>query len=795
MFDELVSLERIRHFLPAQSSLKDFIHHNTLHAFQDEKFHQACHRASQIFGYSTYLSLEEFRESFKAGKIKENTLHRIIQDYCSKEGVLYNYQTLRYKLLAKKYSSPIQSRIGILRSKWKEHYNFNPNKVIHPTFFRILAAFLDQGIALDIFPFKEHSFLDAIRKIESESFVSLFEGQLAKDWLFDENLSIKSLLKIIVGREDYFEQYLFDQQFSHAGWSGFVSVLENNPATLLHHRSISLNEIIIFELLLELDALDQKFNGQIPKLGYSFDEELPQIFDKPDNYEIFLVLSLWQEALEWSYFDLILDGIQKSVHLPNSRIPQFQALLCIDDRSYSLRRNLEDINPEIETFGTPGFFGIEFYFKPFGSKYFTKSCPAPVQPAFLIKELDGKQRKVKDIHFGKHSHSLVSGWIFGFLSIFKLIGAIFKPKLTQFTVHSATYFDSTSILSIESQGQSEDGLKIGFTPEEMAIRVEQVLKSIGLTNSFSNLVYVIGHGGTSVNNTYYAGYDCGACSGRPGSVNAQVFSYMANHVVVRDLLKSRGLEIPDSTIFVGGLHDTTRDEIIFFTSPLKKDYLNLHEKNQSDFKKALFLNSKERALKFENVNSNLSELQVFESIKERSVSLFEPRPEWNHTLNALCIVGRKSLFKDIYLDKRPFLNSYDYSKDPEGVYLKSILGAAIPVCGGINLEYYFSRVDQQKLGSGTKLPHNVVGLFGVTNGVEDDLRPGLPSQMVEIHDPLRILFVIEHYPDVVQNVILSHSVISEWVNNEWVLMVVKNPDTGQIFRFNSGQFNIYHPII
>ena len=62
--------------------------------------------------------------------------------------------------------------------------------------------------------------------------------------------------------------------------------------------------------------------------------------------------------------------------------------------------------------------------------------------------------------------------------------------------------------------------------------------------------------------------------------------------------------------------------------------------------------------------------------------------------------------------------------------LAGILAAVIPVCGGINLEYYFSRVDNTVYGCGTKLPHNVCGMLGVMNGIDDDLRTGLPSQMM-----------------------------------------------------------------
>ena len=51
-------LVHIRHYLPSQAPLKDFIHHNTLHGFQALPFHEAMKRANQVFGYKTYLSLE-----------------------------------------------------------------------------------------------------------------------------------------------------------------------------------------------------------------------------------------------------------------------------------------------------------------------------------------------------------------------------------------------------------------------------------------------------------------------------------------------------------------------------------------------------------------------------------------------------------------------------------------------------------------------------------------------------------------------------------------------------------------
>ncbi len=173
--------------------------------------------------------------------------------------------------------------------------------------------------------------------------------------------------------------------------------------------------------------------------------------------------------------------------------------------------------------------------------------------------------------------------------------------------------------------------------------------------------------------------------------------------------------------------------------------------------------------------------------------MFEPRPELNHATNALCIIGRRAITKNLFLDRRAFLNSYDYRIDPDGKSLLNILRPAAPVCGGINLEYFFSRVDNQKLGAGTKLPHNVMGLFGVANGIDGDLRPGLPSQMIEVHDPVRLLVVVEHFPHVVLQTIQRSAETYEWFGNEWLHLVAVDPETRMIYIFRDGHFSPYDP--
>jgi len=137
------------------------------------------------------------------------------------------------------------------------------------------------------------------------------------------------------------------------------------------------------------------------------------------------------------------------------------------------------------------------------------------------------------------------------------------------------------------------------------------------------------------------------------------------------------------------------------------------------------------------------------------------------------------------MDRRAFLHSYDPQTDAQGEIMARILSAVIPVCGGINLEYLFSRIDNSVYGAGTKLPHNVIGLLGVANGVEGDLRTGLPHQMIEVHQPARLLIVVEQTCDIIDKTIAKLADhLKEWLDNEWVRLVSCHPDSHQLFLYS-----------
>ena len=125
--------------------------------------------------------------------------------------------------------------------------------------------------------------------------------------------------------------------------------------------------------------------------------------------------------------------------------------------------------------------------------------------------------------------------------------------------------------------------------------------------------------------------------------------------------------------------------------------------------------------------------------------------------------------------------------------LAGLLRAVIPVCGGINLEYYFSFLDPTGYGCGTKLPHNITSLLGVMDGAASDLRPGLPWQMVEIHEPVRILFVVETTPEILSAILDREEALGLLVRNGWVQIATLDPDGPAIRRYRDGRFEPYEP--
>jgi uncharacterized protein len=792
VFDETQALSHVSHYLPAQAPLNDFIHHNTLHAFQDLPFDSAVNQAHVIFGHQVYASIDFYRKRYEEGGIVPSALEQAIAQLHGE----HEMEQWLFSCLHERLASPHAPRIGQLRALWKSVHHIDLDARVHPLLFRNLGTYLDQGIATAPHPYRHLPFRQAMSQLNVLSHVPIFRSKRVNRLLRNPSTQLKELLEILVGDDKWFEQYLFDLCFAHAGWSGMVAAIEAKPESLIDRRQMTLHDAVFVELLMEIDALDQLF-GTIWAPLAAHPIHVTNLFDAVTISKTQKVQQIWQCALEWNFYNPLLTAVQGTSLIQAQPISRAQVILCIDDRECSFRRYLESGDQPFTTFGTPGFFGAAFYFKPFHGVHTTKLCPAPLYPKYLIKETNSRHIHQKEHSFSSTAFHPMAGWLMspllGLVSLYHLIRQLIAPSVTSKATFAQHHSHPSSKLHIayDPTDPEEDGLQLGFRTEEMVEIVCQVLRSIGLTKHFDEIVYVMGHGSSSTNNPHYAAYDCGACSGRAGSVNARVFAHMANDVQVRKALFERGIEIPDSTRFIGCLHDTSRDEVLYYD--LDDDVPASHHDCDIHIQEALQNNAKERARRFESVQLKQSPAALHRAMKRRSVSLFEPRPELNHATNAACIVGRRSLSQSVFMDRRSFLNSYDHSLDPNGDLLYGILRAVAPVCGGINLEYYFSRMDNRKLGAGSKLPHNVVGLIGVSNGIEGDLRPGLPSQMTELHDPLRLLVIVEQLPELILQVIQRDVATYNWFQNQWIHLVSISPNDHSIMYFN-GQTFLPHTI-
>jgi uncharacterized protein YbcC (UPF0753/DUF2309 family) len=594
-----------------------------------------------------------------------------------------------------------------------------------------------------------------------------------------------------------------------------VRIIEETPKSLLLFRHISLKELLAVELLCELAIITQKKGDNFPVIS-----ELPNLASIPMlNGDVLqpnvpLRLRVWHDAMEWALHSELLIALKTQPsptlgeQIAISSPPEVQAFFCIDDRECSLRRYLEEYNPHIETFGAAGFFGIDFYYQGLDDAYPVAQCPVVITPKHLVKAVPVTKAvpakgEVID-QFGKMhftAHSMFRGWIYtqtlGLGYAIKMAWNVFRPTSKLPGIKTLSEVDAHSHLHLlrETDEPNADGHLLGFSLVEMADRIGGLLRNIGLTQNFAPLVVVVAHGSSSVNNPHFAAYDCGACSGKPGAPNARAFAWMANHVGVRAILKERGIEIPEKTIFVPALHNTSRDEITYFDRELNN---YSPAPGLAQFKQAMQLalqrNASERTRWFELGPQTGGREEAHEHVKSRASSIFEPRPEYNHSNNLYCIVGRRALTRGLFMDRRAFLHSYNPGTDHTGELLGRILSAIFPVCGGINLEYLFCRIDNSVYGAGTKLPHNVIGLLGVANGVEGDLRTGLPQQMIEVHEPARLLIIIDQSRAVIDKTLAKLGELNSWSDNEWVRLAAWEPGTRDLYLFSKqGWQNIEFP--
>ncbi len=561
--------------------------------------------------------------------------------------------------------------------------------------------------------------------------------------------------------------------------------------------------------------------GWIPEdlihLGH---EDWTRVLNEIDDFSGLNRRRVFHLAFERRYRHRALDAISVRASLPvHPRVaPRFQTISCMDDREESFRRWLEELCPSIETFAMPGFFGVAMRYRGVADAHFAALCPIVVTPKHAVVERVAESfeetHRRRTLHrkaLGAASRQVQVGsrtttggvlltTLFGPLASAPLVARVLAPRLAARIRKRAARFvappSATRLCLDHTHSRPEPAAGApGYTTADAANVAESALRTIGLTSQFARLVLFLGHGSTSTNNPHKAAYDCGACGGSAGGPNGRAIAQMLNSPEVRSLLRQRGITIPDDTRFVGGWHNTCDESVELY------DLDEVPESHADDLREIVRLLDEvgdrcahERCRRFSSAPLDLTFGEARRHVEARSEDLAQTRPELGHATNALFIIGRRDRTRGLFCDRRAFFISYDPLQDSsDSATLARILRPAAPVSMGINLEYFFSRIDPQGWGCGTKLPHNVTSLVGVMDGAASDLRMGLPWQTVEIHEPMRLLVVIETTPDRMAALIADNPEFSRCFGNGWLQLALLDPDSPSLWTYEDGTFRDYHP--
>jgi len=510
---------------------------------------------------------------------------------------------------------------------------------------------------------------------------------------------------------------------------------------------------------------------------------------------------LWQAAVERAYQAPLCLALRQAVQpQPDAVEPAVQAVFCIDVRSEVYRRALEACSPDVQTLGFAGFFAMFIEYRPLGSEMVRPQLPGLLAPRLCVTDTCDSpslgaqlsERRRKTLLWRQQWQAFRSGAGSTF-SFVESCGLLYARKLVKNSLGGdvdparveQTGLPGGRLSTLRPRLEASDDADL----EARCTMAATALSAIGLTTGYARVILLAGHGSQSANNPHAAGLDCGACGGQTGEVNARVLALLLNDSAVRKGLRARGLMVPETTVFIAGLHNTTTDDLILFDTDL------LPASHQGDIAALQgWLREAGQRARAERADSLGLAMSVndpgalHQAVKARTSDWAQVRPEWGLAGCASFIAAPRSRSKHVNLAGRSFLHEYQWQRDPGFKVLELIMTAPMVVANWINLQYYASTVDNRRFGSGNKILHNVVGgNVGVFEGNGGDLRIGLPMQSLHDgrrwrHSPLRLSVFIQAPQDPIDDIIAKHVIVRHLLENEWLHLFRLGDESG-IWRY------------
>jgi uncharacterized protein YbcC (UPF0753/DUF2309 family) len=499
-----------------------------------------------------------------------------------------------------------------------------------------------------------------------------------------------------------------------------------------------------------------------------------------------LVDEVWQLALEVGHQRDLAQRLACAPGCSATLAPEAQAVFCIDVRSEPLRRALEAVAPGVQTLGFAGFFGLPAAYTPLGTPARRPQLPGLLAPAVEVRDsiipagpsalATADAAQARQQHFGQaRQWGAATRWPGAAFSFVESLGIGYLGALGGWLRPgtAARKRDDLDGLPARYRPVCRPEL-VGLDTEAKAALAQRVLAAMGLTHRLAPVVLLVGHGSQSANNAQAAALDCGACCGQTGEVNARSLARLLNEAAVRQALQAQGVAIPPTTVFIAALHNTTTDEIEpFDLDLLPPTHLAAWGRLQLALRHAGDQTRRERAPALA-LDPRLPHDTLLHTLRQRANDGAQTRPEWGLAGNAAFVIAPRHRTQGVVLQGRSFLHDYDHARDTDGSVLELLMTAPMLVTHWINWQYHASTCEPDRLGSGSKLLHNVVGgHIGVFEGNGGDLRIGLARQSLHdgdrwVHEPLRLTVVIDAPQAAIDRIIAKHAAVRQLIDHGWL---------------------------
>ena len=767
--DLSASIENALGRIPPLWPLKHFVAVNPFVGLVNQPFNQACALLQRTVGAAPLQSPADYRAALRAGTIST-------ADIAAASDAEWPAQRLIKVLETAPASLPDSAHATVADLLDQERPRAHWSVFVVEEVSKWCGTTFDQNQTTWNSPWKNSGLFPAWREaaqhdLNPEAFGLTGFRAFVTSLPTDADACIAHCLSLLAPQHAELTDFLHRQLATIPGWAGYVQYLVRED-TMRGKANPSLRHLLAIRLAYDAALYTAFSSDRLLRIEWRH-HATPVA-----SAELLSALIRWQFAFEVGYQRSLAQALTAQPSAEPSARPSVQAVFCIDVRSEIFRRQLEAADTAAQTLGFAGFFGF-----PVAHRTATAALSDGLGtrcPVLLVPPVETCEPLPPEAATAARTSRAEAGAWKAFqnsatscFSFVESAGLAFGAVLGRITKPSAGP-SCTRVAPGYAAGQAA-------TPEARANLCEGALRNMSLTKNFARLVLICGHGSESVNNPYASALDCGACGGHAGDVNARLAATTLNEPAVRAVLANRGIVIPADTVFVAGLHNTATDDVLLFDlESAPASHATEITALRSALAQAGVATRRERAPLLGLGATPPEALDA--AVRARANDISQVRPEWGLANNAALIAAPRSRSAALKLDGRTFLHNYDASADPENKVLTLILCAPVVVASWINLQYYASRVDQARYGSGNKVLHNVVGGLGVMEGNGGDLKVGLPLQSIHdgqkfVHEPRRLTVFIDVARSRIDSVLALQPGVKQLFDHGWIHLIALEGNT------------------